>query len=117
MSARGVSGSWSAAGLVELGPQLELVERVIPHRLERRGERAEGVVTGAVEALPTLGTDGHEAGALEGVEVLGDGAKGDVSQRTVDLAGGSLCVPHEPQDLAAARGGKGGQRPGHVDVV
>ncbi len=111
--ARGVLRSWAATGLVEFGPQLELIQGVVPHGLERVGQGAQAVRPGAVQPLAARGPDGDEAGAREGVEVLRDGAEGDIAQGAVDVAGRAFLAPHEPQDFAAAGSGEGGERPGH----
>lgn len=112
-SADGVLRSWAAPGLVQFGPQLELIQGILPHGLERVGQRAQAVRPGAVQALAAGGADGDEAGAREGTEMLRDGAEGHVPQRAVDVAGRAFLAPHEPQDFAAAGGGEGSERPGH----
>lgn len=60
---------------------------------------------GFVEAVFVIGADVDEAGFLEGFELQGDGAEGDVGHGAVDVAGAALFAPDEAEDLAAAGGG------------
>lgn len=97
--------------------QAEAVERVVPHRFERGGDRAELLAAGSVEAMAPLDADLDQPGLLEPAQVLGDGAEGDVRHRAVNLAGRALAAPDEPQDLPPARCREGGEGIGHENSL
>jgi len=58
---------------------------------------------GAIETAAAVDSRGHEPLGLEGPQMLRDRTESDVAERTVDLSGGALVTPHQPQDLAATR--------------
>lgn len=99
--------------MFELGPDLEPVEGVVPHRLEQLADRPERLAAGAVETPPTLRAHGDQPGFREPSQVLRDRAEGDVAELAVDLPGGAFGVPDQSQDLAPARRGENSQRLDH----
>src|SRR6185369_6012006 len=86
-----------------LGEPLEVVERRGPHLVEPAAEVAELAAPRRVVAKAAVAAPLDQAGALEDAEVLRDRAEADVVQRAVDVAGRAFRVPHQAQDLAAAR--------------
>ena len=89
--------------------QLQPPQRVVPHALERRADRTERSRRARVEAVPVLAADVDESGLGQRAELQRDGAERHVRHGGVDVAGGELAVPHQAQDLAAARRGDGGE--------
>ena len=59
--------------------------------------------------MAVLAPDVDQSRLAERAELERDGAERHVRHGGVDLAGGDLAVPHQAQDLAAARRGDGGE--------
>ena len=59
--------------------------------------------------MAVLAAHADESRLAERAELQRDRAERDVRHGRVDVAGGDLAVPHQPQDLAAAGRRDGGQ--------
>jgi hypothetical protein len=99
----------AAASGFELGEELELPERVVPHLLEECADRCEGVGSRAVVAEGAVAADVDQAGVGERPELEGDGTEGDVGHLAVDVSGGAFLLPYETEDLATPGRGDGGK--------
>jgi hypothetical protein len=97
--------SGPASCLFEFREQLEPPERVAPHLLEDGGHRRQRRPAGAVEAMPPLHADVDETCLGEAAELTRHGTGRDVGHRLADGAGCPLALPHDPQNLEAARRG------------
>jgi hypothetical protein len=80
----------------------QAVQSGCPHCLEDSAKRAEAFLIGAVQATVSLAADGHEARLAQYCKMLGDVTEGHVETRG-NVAGGSLLLPNESQNLAAPR--------------
>src|SRR5207237_4547393 len=107
----------SAPGLLELRVELQPPERIFPHALERGGDGTERRAPRAVEAVFVVAAALDETGFAERAQLQRHGAEGDVGHRGMNVPGGQLAAPYEPQDLAPAwrrDGGKDGRGMLHV---
>ena len=70
---------------------------------ERRADGSEGVPAGGVIAVAMFAADLDEPRLAERAQLQRDGPERDVGHRRMNVAGGDFAIPHQPEDLAAAR--------------
>src|SRR5438874_583946 len=108
--ASSVRGRRSAVGSADIAlrPHLilrssfQIAEAVFPHPSQVVADLAEGLAVGGEEVSRAFAALVHEARLLQDAEVLRDGRTGDVEMRC-DFTTRTFAVPHQPEDLAAAR--------------
>jgi len=94
---------------------LELLQAIEPHGLEVLGEGSEGGAVGAVEVLATAFCHQDEVRVAQDAKMLRYCSKCDVSIGG-DIAGSSLLIPYELEDLLAAWFSEDGEGVDH-DII
>ncbi len=103
-------GPGPAAGVEELGLQLQPPQSVAPHALEHSSERPESITIRSIESVSPAAPQGQQTRVGEPPQVLGDGAERDVRHRPMDVARLHLAGPDQADDLATPGRGEHGHR-------
>ena len=81
------------------------------------GRSSKPAQTIRVASMAMVGAAGHEPRIRQGAQLERHRAERHIRHRGMDLSGGALGLPHQPQDLAAAWRGEGGQNRGVEHVL
>src|SRR5262245_18471556 len=90
-----------AAGLFQLGGQLEPPQGIVPHAPQHRTHRPECLATRTSKAKAARCPGVHQSRVLQRPELQRHRAERDVVERLVNGAGRTLLVPYQSKDLLA----------------